>query len=72
MPLDVPLATVFFDPLTDDISGLRVRHPAIQDIDPLRRRIADQFDTVRLRMALQPLSTEADLADLQLCLSQSS
>ena len=29
MPLDIPLAAVFFDPFSDHIPGFRVSHPAV-------------------------------------------
>ena len=72
MPLNIPLAAVLPNALADDISGLRVCHPAVQNVDPLRGRIANQVDAFRLRMALQPLAAESDFADLQSRFAQSS
>ena len=50
------------DRLPDDISGFRIGHPAVDDIDPLFGRIAHQFHRLLLRVALQPFAAESDLA----------
>ena len=70
--LNIPLAAVVLNPFPDNISGLRIRHPAVQNIDSLCGRIMDQLNAFLFRMPLQPLSAKADLTDHQPCFSQSS
>lgn len=72
MALNIPPAAIILNALADDVTGLRIRHPAVQNVNPLRGRIVDQVDALLLRVALQPLSAEADLADEQPGFSQSS
>ena len=72
VPLNVPLIAVFVDTLADDVAGLGVSHPAIQDVDALGGCVLDQRDAFFFGVALQPLAAKADLADLQVCLAQSA
>ena len=72
MSLNEPLTAVFFDSFSNDISGFRVCHPAVQNIDSFGRSIADQLNALFFRMTFQPFSTEADFTHLKICLSQSA
>ena len=65
MSLDKPFAAVILDSFSDDISGLRICHPAVKDVDSFRGGVVDQFNSFFFRMALQPFSAEADFTDFQ-------
>lgn len=58
--LDKPFAAIILDSFSDDISGFRISHPAVKDVDSFRGCIVDQFNSLFFRMALQPFSAEAD------------
>ena len=64
--LHEPLIPAVCDGLADDAAALRVRHPAVDDVDALGVGVADQFDGVGLVVALQPLAAKAHLAHLQI------
>ena len=72
MALNVPVGTVVPDAQTDDVPGLRVRHPTVKNVDAGVGGVMDQLHTFFLRMALEPFRAKADLADLQPCFPQSS
>ena len=72
MALNVPVGAVIPDAQTDDVPGLRVRHPAVKNVDAGVGGVMDQLHTFFLRMALEPFRAEADLTDLQPCFPQSS
>ena len=67
-----PLDPAAFHALADDVSGFRIRHPAVDDVDPQFTRVADQVHGMRLVVTLQPFAAEADLAHQKPCLSQLS
>ena len=72
MSLHKPGITAPFHGFADDRAGLRIRHPAVHDIDAFVMRIAQKFYRMILIMALQPFSSESDLTDPQAGFSQFS
>ena len=70
--LHKPLVPARRNRLSDDVPGLRVGHPAIDDVDSLLVGVADQIDGVLHIVPLQPLPAEAHLADHEAGLAQSS
>ena len=72
MPLHIPSGAVFLNRLSDDIPGLWVRHPAVNNVDSLAVGIFQQGNGFAFLMPLQPFTAEADLADLQVGFPQTS
>ena len=72
MALYVPGIPAFLRCLTDDIPGLRIRHPAVHDIDPSLMGISEKLHRVLFVMSLKPFPAKADLAYLNPCFSEFS
>ena len=70
MSLDEPLISGRGNGLPDDIPGLGIRHPAVNNIDSLFLCVTNQLDRFLLRVPFQPLASEADLTYHQSCLSK--
>ena len=70
VPLDDPPLPLSGDGRADVGAHLGLRHPAVQDVDPLGlTAVDDRLDLLRA-VALQPLRPQADLADHQPGVSQ--
>ena len=72
MALNDPFFTFSRDRFSDVGAHVRLRHPAVQDVDPLLFTAVNHgFHFFRV-VAFQPLRAETDLADLQAGFSQIS
>ena len=63
--LHKPLFPVALEGFADDVPGLRIGHPAIDDVDALFLRVPDEFHGFLELVALQPLAAESDLAHFE-------
>ena len=72
MSLYIHFIAAVFQCRTDDIARLRIRHPAVNNINALFHRMADQLYGFIKFMPFQPLAAKAYLTDHKFCFSKSS
>ena len=67
VPLDDPALPAAFDGGPDMRADIRLRHPAVQDIDPLFLTIGNNLPHLYCGMAFQPFRPQSDFTDLKSC-----